>query len=158
MSTTFLLPHKFKRIGWLLLVPATIMGILLTAFSIDALKLDATVFALSSDESLFKYRYFSLTKTDILPTVVGLAFIIGALMVGFSRERREDEYIAKLRLSSLMWAVLVNYVLLLLAFVFIYGISFIEVMVYNMFTTLLLFVIRFNYILYKNSAIPSDEK
>ena len=81
-----------------------------------------------------------------------------AMFVGFSKEKREDEFIAKLRLSSLLWAVWVNYVLLLFAFLFVYGTSFLTVMIYNMFTVLIIFIVRFNYILYKNAKSVSDEK
>jgi hypothetical protein len=95
---------------------------------------------------------------DITNTLVGVVFITGAILVGFSREKKEDEYIANLRLSSLLWAVFVSYLLLLLAFIFIYGGAFFMVMVYNMFTVMVIFIIRFNYLLYKNSKPVSDEK
>ncbi|MEO6730880.1 MAG: hypothetical protein ABIN01_06660 [Ferruginibacter sp.] len=93
-----------------------------------------------------------------MPTLVGIVFIIGGLLVGFSKEKKEDEFIANLRLSSLLWAVCVNYVLLFLAFVFVYGMGFFTVMAYNLFTVLLIFISRFNYIVYKNTKIVSDEK
>ena len=73
-------------------------------------------------------------------------------------EKNEDEYIAGLRLSSLLWAVCVSYLLLLIAFVLVYGTPFLNVMVYNMFTVLIIFIIRFNYLLHKNSKIVPDEK
>jgi hypothetical protein len=90
--------------------------------------------------------------------IVGVVFIVGALFVGFSREKKEDEFIANLRLSSLMWAVWVNYILLLLAFIFIYGMGFLHVMIYNMFTVILIFIGRFNFILFKNKMSNTDEK
>jgi hypothetical protein len=80
------------------------------------------------------------------------------MMVGFSKEKNEDEYIANLRLSSLMWAVWVNYALLLLSFIFVYGMGFLHVMIYNMFTVLIIFIGRFNLILFKNKMISADEK
>ena len=79
-------------------------------------------------------------------------------MVGFSKEKQEDEFIAEVRLNSLLWAVAVNYILLLLAFIFVYGTPFLQVMIYNMFTILVIFIARFHYILYKNCKTFSDEK
>jgi hypothetical protein len=70
-------------------------------------------------------------------------------MVGFSKEKIEDEYIASIRMNALVWAVFVNYSLLIVAFIFIYDLSFLNVMAYNMFTVLLLFIIRFHYLLFK---------
>ena len=89
---------------------------------------------------------------------VNVLFIIGAMLVSFSKEKNEDEYIAGLRLSSLLWAVFVSYVLLLAAFLLVYGSPFLDVMVYNMFTILIIFITRFNYLMYKNSKTATDEK
>ena len=158
MTTKLLLPHKLKLVGWCLLVPATILGVLLTFIDFQADWFEAKVFTLLHDEVLGKTRYFTFITTDITNTVIGVVFIIGALFVGFSKEKREDEFLAELRLSSLLWAVWVNYILLLLAFLFVYGLAFLNVMVYNMFTILIIFIVRFNYILYKNSKTVSDEK
>src|SRR5699024_10076420 len=109
------------------------------------IEINATVFALYADEILGKAHYFNFIKTDIVNTLIGVLFIIGGLMVSFSSERNEDEYIANLRLNSLLWAVLVNYLILLLMFLFIYGLGFLNVMVYNMFTVLIIFIAKFHY-------------
>ena len=158
MTNKLLFPNKFKIIGWRLLIPATILGIILSFTGFQASWLPAKVFAVFNEEILGKSQFFTFIKTDITNTVVGATFIVGAMFVGFSREKKEDEYISNLRLSSLLWAVCVNYFLLLLAFLFVYGTVFFTVMVYNMFTVLIIFIARFNYILYKNSKPVSDEK
>ncbi len=145
-------------IGWCLLIPATILGIILSIIGIDAMPLHAKVFAIFNEKILEESQFFSFIDTNVTNTVVGILFIVGAIFVGFSKEKREDEFIAKLRLSSLLWAVFVNYILLLLSFAFVYGIAFINVMMYNMFTVMIIFIFRFNYILYKNSKSVSDEK
>ncbi len=153
MSPKLLLPNKYKNIGWCLLIPATLLGIFMTATDFEISWLNVKVFAFLSDN-----QSFSFIKDNITNEIVGVLFIIGALFVGFSREKREDEFIANLRLSSLLWAVYVNYILLLLAFLFVYGTPFLSVMMYNMFTILIIFIVRFNYILYKNAKSMPDEK
>jgi LPXTG cell wall anchor motif len=95
---------------------------------------------------------------NLTNTIVGVLFIVGALFVGFSRKKSEDEFIANIRISSLFWAVLLNYTLWLVAFMSIYDLGFLQVMIYKMFTALGLFIIRFNYILYKNAKSIADEK
>lgn len=155
--TSLLLPHRFKKPGWFILIPAALAGILISIMDFDAQLLKGTVFAIANDPLLGEDRFFSFIKTDLTNTVVGSLFIIGGLLVGFSREKKEDEFIANLRLTSLLWAVWVSYILLLLAFLFIYGAVFFSVMVYNMFTVLIIFIIRFNFLLYKN-AVPANEK
>lgn len=154
MSTKLLLPNRFKKIGWFILVPATILGLVLAYHEFGAAWLWANVFSIVNDHD----KYFGFDYTNITNTVIGSLFIIGAMLVSFSKEKNEDEFIAELRLSSLLWAVCVSYLLLLIAFVLVYGTPFLDVMVYNMFTVLIIFIIRFNYLMYKNSKTATDEK
>lgn len=158
MSYKLLLPNKYKKLGWYLMIPAAIVGLYLSFSNFNGFEINGKMFALFSDKDLGKSQFFSIVETDFTNTIVGVLFIIGALLVGFSKEKNEDEFIANLRLSSLLWAVLVNYLLLLLCFLFIYDFAFLNVMVYNMFTVLIIFIIRFNYILYKNAQTVPDEK
>lgn len=158
MYTNLLLPNWYKKLGWFLLIPATLLGLALIFTDFEGLAINARVFAVFNDEFLGKRQSFSFISTNITNTIVGVLFIIGSLLVAFSKEKNEDEYIANLRQSSLLWAVLVNYLLLLLAFLFIYGTSFLNVMIYNMFTVLIIFIVRFNYILYRNAKAVPNEK
>ena len=159
MLKQILLPNRFKLVGWILLVPSTILGFMLMLSDLESkLKINSKVFALYNDEIMGSGRHTGIISTDITNTLVGVFFILGAMMVGFSKEKKEDEYVANLRLTSLMWAVWVNYVLLLLSFIFIYGMGFFHVMIYNMFTVLIIFIGRFNIILLKNKMISTDEK
>ncbi len=158
MSNKFLLPNRFKIIGWMLFIPATALGIILTTTNFQIDWLNVKVFAIFSDGAIGQRQSTGLMETNITNTAIGVLFITGAMLVGFSKEKKEDEFIANLRLSSLLWAVAVNYILLFLAFLFVYGTPFLTVMVYNMFTVLILFIARFNYILYRNAKTIPDEK
>ena len=158
MKSSLILPNKYKKIGWIILVPSLVLGIISIAKKFELDWLHSKVFTIFHDEFMGEKSYFTFIDVDITNTLIGVLFIVGALLVGFSKEKKEDEYISGIRLSSLLWAVGVNYILLLLAFIFIYGTPFLDVMVYNMFTVLILFIARFHYILYKNSKSVSDEK
>jgi hypothetical protein len=158
MSHKLLFPNKYKAIGWFILIPAFLLGIYLNITGFEPRWLFAKVPLLFPDEVSGNQKIFSFINVSLTNTIVGTLFIAGALLVGFSKEKNEDEFIANIRLSSLLWAVFVNYVLLLLAIIFVYNTAFITVMIYNMFTVLLIFIIRFNYILYKNSKSVPDEK
>ena len=158
MLNQLLLPHKYKRLGWFVLIPAGVFGIILAINGYDFPSWQAKVFAIYGDELLGKSQFFTIIQTSITNTVTGVLFICGALLVGFSKEKHEDEFISNLRQSSLLWAVLVNYIVLLFSFVFVYGTAFLNVMVYNMFTVLIIFIARFNYVLYRNiKAIPREK-
>lgn len=158
MTYKALLPHKFKRIGWCILIPATIFGIVLIFNGFDKWPLNATVFTIYGEEFLGKSHSFSFFRTDITNTLTGCLFIIGGLLVGFSKEKNEDEFIWNLRVSSLLWAVVTNYLVLLFCMLFVYGAPFLSVMLYNMFTVLIIFIVRFNYVLYRNLKAIADEK
>ena len=158
MSISLLLPNKYKKIGWCLLIPAFITGSILCVTDYQAPWLQAKIFAFVYEELLGQSHFFRVVDINMTNTLVGALFIIGSMLVTFSKETIEDEFIANLRLKSLQWSLLVNNILLLLAFLFVYGITFLSIMVYNMFTMSIIFIIRFNYILYKNSKSSTNEK
>lgn len=148
----YLLPNRFKRIGWLLLIPTTILGIVQMFNNFEAFPFELKIFSIYYSNIFEPDQKFTFVKTDVSNTLIGTLFIVGALMVSFSKEKVEDEFISKIRLTSLLWAVLVNYTLLIFFFLFIYGTAFLQVMLLNMFTVLILFILKFHYTLYKNSV------
>jgi hypothetical protein len=157
MSTPLLLPNKFKKIGWYILITAFIAGLILSITDYQAAWLQTKVFAIVNEEFFGQSQFFCVIKTNITNTLVGVIFIVGSILVTFSKEKVEDEFISDLRLKSLQWSLLVNNVLLLLAFLFVYGTTFLSIMVYNMFTMSIIFIVRFNYILYRNTNSSADE-
>lgn len=154
MKTRFLFSHKFKKVGWFIFIPALFMGVIYLLFDSDLpdiLKLSGKTFAIVNDEFFSKTQVFKWIKNDLSDEVISVLLLIGAFLVGFSKERIEDEYITKLRLESIVWSVFVNYFVLFLAVIFIYGEPFFYVMIINLFAILVLYIFRFNIILYRNS-------
>lgn len=143
MTYKLLLPNRFKWIGIILFIPSLVLGILCVYydFRFSSLNLPNP----EENSGVFDFSDYNLTNEIALTGV-----ILGLLMIAFAREKQEDEFISKVRLESLQWAVLANYLLLLAANWIINGMHFIEVMMYNMLTTLVIFIIRFNYILFRN--------
>lgn len=158
MKTKLLLPNKFKTPGWIMLIPTTLFGlyIIFSGFEFDFL--DAKVFTLYSNEILGESVTMGFVKTNLTLTVTGLLFIISAFFVAFSREKTEDEFIARIRLESLLWATYINYGILLFCFLFFYDFGFFYVMIFNMFTILVIFIIRFQYLLHRAKKSLSHEK
>lgn len=70
--------------------------------------------------------------------------IIGLLMMEFAREKIEDEFIVSIRLQSLQWGLLLNYVILLIANWLFFGTNFMHVMIYNLFSVLIISILWFN--------------
>lgn len=148
MKTFFLLPNRFKTYGWFLFIPSfiTLHVLLFTNYDFERIKLK--VFAIVGDSNL-ETVYFKWINTYIEFTFLGILILIGGLLIMFSREKNEDEFISNIRLSSLQFSVFWSYVLLLFCFIFVYGLEFMKIMLVNMFVTIIIFVIRFNYLLYK---------
>jgi hypothetical protein len=145
MEINYLFPNKFKKIGWLLLIPSAIMGLITLLYECEPGFLDFDLPAIFIDDFSKEQKLYGMVKNNILNEILGILIIISSLFVAFSKEKLEDEYISKIRLESLVWAVYVNYGILLLSFLFIFDFSFLWVMIFNMFTVLLFFIIRFNW-------------
>jgi len=158
MKTKLLFPNKFKKIGWIILVPSAILGALIIFFDFELNFLEVKVFAIITDNWTGPDNLFTLIKNNITDEIAGVLFITGAILVAFSEEKSEDEFIAKIRLESLVWATYVSYFILIICILFVYGFGFFTVMIFNMFTILIFFIIRFYFMLYKSNKSLSHEK
>lgn len=158
MKAKFLFPNRYKRIGWILLVPSTILGILILFFDYSFNFPDSKVFTIYSSSLGGEETILGLMNGNYLNTIVGILFLAGAILVAFSKEKREDEFISKTRLESLVWAIYVNYAILAFCMLFFFSLEFLLVMIFNMFTVLIFFILRFYYILYKTNKSLGHEK
>ncbi|MDJ1500025.1 hypothetical protein [Xanthocytophaga agilis] len=158
MNTRFLFPHSFKLVGWILLIPALALLVLLYFFQVDLPLIELPVLSLieyhDDKTTFFNWTY----KNELNDEIMAATFIIGAILVAFSKEKIEDEFISKLRLESLLWATYINYALLLLSILFIYEAAFFDVMIWNMFTLLIIFLLRYHIILYFSAKVSYHEK
>ena len=113
----------YRRIGWVLAVPFAAVCVCLL-FSQD----------------------FGLSWLDEAG-VTGLT--IALLLISFSRERQEDEYIAALRAKALVWAVYVSYVILIIGTVSIYGDAYLYFFFSNLFTLPIVFILKFRWMMHQ---------
>ncbi len=79
--------------------------------------------------------------------------VIGLLLWTFSKNKVEDEMVMQQRLESLQLAVYFNYAFLLIATAFVYSLNFLLVLILAQFSILLFFVIRMEYVNYKNNKL-----
>ncbi|MFI1742992.1 hypothetical protein [Thalassobellus sediminis] len=138
MKTNYLLPNKYKKFGWALFLLGIISGIVLQISD--------------GKRDLFIIRLINVFAKEYLDEIISALIIIGGLLVGFTKEKIEDEFIYKLRNDSLVWAIIFNYTILLITLPFVYNEDFLNVMIYNMFTPLIFFIIRFNFLKYKSRS------
>lgn len=154
MKTNYLLPHKFKTLGWVLFILGIVGGLYVLTANYDQDILSTNVLSIYKGDSLFgkESGFFKIIENDILDEIVALFIILGGMFVTFSREKVEDEFIYKLRKDSLVWAVIFNYSVLIIAILFVYDFAFFDVLVFNMFTPLIFFILRFNFLKLKSRS------
>lgn len=158
MKLNYLFPNKYKKIGWMIFIPSVLFALANLFLEYEPKFLDLKVPAIFIDEFFGDKKFFGFKTNNILDEILGILIIISSLLVAFSKEKLEDEYIAKIRLESLVWATYVNYGILLVAIIFVYDFSFLWVMIFNMFTVLLFFIIRFNWQVIKLKKLTNYEE
>lgn len=154
MKNSLLIPNRNKVVGWVVLLASVVLGCfcLYNEFRIP----DFQIYRLpnNGEDSPFSFADYNLTNELAIFGVT-----LGLLIIVFSKEKIEDEYIGVLRLKSLQWAVLVSYIVLLIINFSFYGIAFLMILVYNIWTIPIIFLVRFNYSLYRfRKEGVSDEK
>ena len=159
MKTNFLFSNRYKNLGWFLFIPGIVLGLIFLIYQIDDIELfNVKVFAIADKEVFGRSTYFSIIEQNVIDELISVLIISGAILIAFSKEKFEDEFISKIRLESLVWATYVNYIILLITIIFVYDLSFFWVLVLNMFTILVFFLIRFNWALYKSKNLKIDEE
>lgn len=149
MKQIKLFPHSFQRIGYVLLVPFLALGIAHMFFEFNPSSLDFKI-AIKGPLEFSASQNF----TDELASV---GLIVSLIFIAFSKEAIEDEAIQFFRLEALQWAVYANYLVLIISILTVYGSTFFQVMTYNMFTVLIIFVLRFRYVLFQYNKVSYEK-
>lgn len=151
MNSNFLLPTYFKKIGLALFFPFAVLG----------------VFVIFQD---FKFDFLSFNNIHVYPednlegnseNFTNEIAIIGTLLslffIAFSREKTEDEFIVKTRLDSLLWATYINIFLVIVVTLVFYSLNFYMAITNLIFVQLIIFIIRFHFILYWKPNFENKE-
>lgn len=141
---TMLFPHNLQKPGWVIFILSATLGILiLLQYSLDVLPQSIAL-------HLDSYTY-------ILNNVAIIGTIIGAILVTCSREDVEDEMISSIRLNSLLTALYIHYLFIIVASLLVYDLDFLNVMLYGMFTILIIFMVVFRWRIWQMKKDDRDE-
>lgn len=164
MKTNFLFPNKFRIIGWIMLIPAVVLGYTVvfhdfefSFLNIKVLSLLPASFDATPGITPPTPRLWAVIEDNFTQELAGILFIVSAVCVAFSKEKNEDEYIAKIRLESLLWATYITFAIQILCLLFFYDFTFLKSIIVNMFTLLIVFIIRYNFIIYRSKHTNNDE-
>lgn len=150
MKTTYLFPHRLKAVSGIVFLLSFSVLVLFYVFDVfEQYKIKVQVFALMDNDLFSSTKYFGFTENNIIDEILMMLTIVSGIVYAFSKEKSEDEMVAALRLQSLAWATIANYGIILLCYLFIYGLSFLSVLMAVMFSQLLIFIILFRYKMYR---------
>lgn len=161
MKTTFLLPNFLKPLGWILFVTSTLTFLYFTISgkSIDEY-LSFKTFAIYQDGFFMvnKSKLLQIIENPMLDELLLVSFLLGALILGFSKTKNEDEMVAKIRYESLVWATIFNIVMIIITTLTIYGMVFLNFIYFFIVSSLFFFIIRFHYQLYLFQKISDNDE
>lgn len=97
------------------------------------------------------------TETSLFNEILTVVIVISGLIASFSKERIEDELTSKIRLESLSVAIVLNYLIVLVANFFIFDFAFLNALMVFLFAPLVMFNVLFQLRLYNYYRLE-DEK
>ncbi|WP_277633121.1 hypothetical protein [Avrilella dinanensis] len=140
MKRIYLFPNRLKIPALVIFVISLILIILQLA-GIEK-EINTTVFAFISDGfaliSKKDNTYFGFVEENIYNEILDCAFFISGIILAFSKEKIEDEMITFIRLKSLLYTTYFIFFLLILSEIFIYGLSFLNVIMGFLYTFVIL--------------------
>ena len=146
----YLFDNKYKKISGLVFYLTSIIGLylLITDKIFDLFTLNVySLFSESISDLTYGGGWIENGLGDEIFTTI---IIISGLINSFSKEKIEDELISKIRLESLTMSLFISYSLEIISTFLIYNLSYMYVLVFNMFIILLLFNLIFRYRLYQH--------
>lgn len=131
-----LFPKEFQVVGWLLFVPAVILGILIYCGAVSCVG----------------------PLETILNDIAIIGIIIGSIFIVCSKEKHEDEMVRSIRLASLLNAVYIYGVILIAAVLLVNGLAFVNVMIVNLVLLPLIYVVVFRLEIHRYNKMSEDEE
>ena len=131
-----LFPRQFHLVGWLLFIPAAIVGMLL----------------------YFSFCNFHGVTEIVVNDAVIIGIALGALFIVCSKERHEDEMTRAIRLASLLNAMYMYVVILIASTLLLNGVAYFQFMILNLVLLPVIFVIIFRLELQRYNKMSDDEE
>jgi len=139
-----LLPYYWKYVGGILLIAGIILGMI---YLTNDFSIRMPVFAILS--SFIETRMFVTFSTNIADDLILLLLISGSGLIVLSKERNESAAMTTLRARAFIQAFVVNWILLILSVLFIFGGAFMGALILNLISFSILYIV-FLYFLRKN--------
>jgi hypothetical protein len=139
LSTRWLIPSG------IVFYTSTLIGILLmtSTITLDTVIIEVSIPNLFKlDDPLVGHNQ-AWIKNNWMDEILGFLLSFSGLIHGFSAESDEDEYANFLRFQALKWSLVINYSLLTVVSLFVYGFAYWQVILISMYSVLVTFIVWF---------------
>jgi hypothetical protein len=148
------LPTRLRWIGIALIAAGSVLGYFWGFAGFKPEWMSFHVFAVYS--SYLKTVTFGMTKTNLTDELACFLLLTGSLWLICTKEKEESLDIDRIRYKALISSILLNFVFLLFSIFFIFGIGFLEILIINMFTQPVFYLLVFWLLMWrKNKKNPT---
>ncbi len=147
MKKSFLLPHRYMKIGIIMFIPFFIMCCMELLLEV-APQIKVTMPYIYNDFE--RLKWFGVAQgEDIFGEIWMLGLFLSLLFMALSKEKVEDEMLMQIRLQSMLFALWCTSALFVFETLFIFGLAYGISLWALFFVFLLIFILKFRYELYK---------
>jgi len=133
-----LLSYRWKLPGIILTSSGVLLAVMFSWFDF---RLKIPVFAVYS--AFLETKMFVVFRTNFSDELTLLTLLAGLALIAFSKEKNEQEEFELIRSKAIFRAAMVNTAFLFLSVLFIYGSGFMAVLVVNLFSFFVLYLLFF---------------
>jgi hypothetical protein len=143
---TYLLPSKFLVPSGIIFYASVLFGVLFIVFP-DlsqnlSIELSVPNFFWKDADNLLIQKSFWI-KNNIIDELLTLLLVGSGLIHLFSKEKQEDEFIMQLRFHAMKWSYLLNFTVLAIGSLLVYGLPYFNVMLFCLFSQMVCYHLVF---------------
>jgi hypothetical protein len=143
---TYLLPSKFLVPSGIIFYASVLFGVLFIVFP-DlsqnlSIELSVPNFFWKDADNLLVEKSFWI-KNNMIDELLTLLLVGSGLIHLFSKEKQEDEFIMQLRFHAMKWSYLLNFTVLAIGSLLVYGLPYFNVMLFCLFSQLVCYHLVF---------------
>ena len=149
------MPRNFRFVGIIFFILGVLLGIARFKYGFKPDSLDLEMFAFYS--SYLESKYMEIIRNNLCEEITGFLIFAGLFLIAFSREVEENYQMNALRLKSFFITAYLNFLFLLTTLFFTYGFAFVYMTMVNMCFGLLVYIIVFQTLKFRNRLKQSDQ-
>ena len=143
---TYLLPSKLLVPSGIIFYASVLLGVLFIVFPdlSQTLSIELSVpnfFWKDADNLLVEKS--SWIQNNMIDELLTLLLVGSGLIHLFSKEKQEDEFIMQLRFHAMKWSYLLNFTVLAIGSLLVYGLPYFNVMLFCLFSQLVCYHLVF---------------